>query len=174
MDPERFLPDPFLISKSVGKEGRHAGTKPWYRYLHTVNNQKPVWTLEYSITWNVHIFTTSKQKAGYVEFVFTKGKNHSGFVEASQCCGSGSTRSTCFWASWIRIRFYQSEVWTRIQILLSTSKKRKKNLDSFCFVTSFWLFIFENDGHVPSKSNKQKTVLKKLVFCWHIEGQWRK
>ena len=21
-----------------------------------------------------------------------------------QCCGSGSTRSVCFWASWIRIR----------------------------------------------------------------------
>jgi hypothetical protein len=27
-------------------------------------------------------------------------------------------------------------------------------------VTSFWLFIFENDVHVPSKSNKQKNFLK--------------
>ncbi len=26
-----------------------------------------------------------------------------------------------------------------------TSKKSKKNLDSYCFVTSFWLFIFKND-----------------------------
>jgi hypothetical protein len=59
--------------------------------------------------------------------------------------GSGSTGFTCFWASWIRI--HQSEVWIRIRlriwILLSPSKKSKKNLFSSCFVTSFWLFIFE-------------------------------
>jgi hypothetical protein len=32
--------------------------------------------------------------------------------------GSGSTGSTCFWASWIRIRIWihWSEVWIRIQI----------------------------------------------------------
>jgi hypothetical protein len=42
--------------------------------------------------------------------------------------GSGSTRSTCFWAS---------------PILLSSSKIERKNFDSFCFVTSFGLFIFE-------------------------------
>jgi hypothetical protein len=59
--------------------------------------------------------------------------------------GSGSTGSTCFWASWIRI--HQSEVW--IRILLSPSNKSKKNLDSYCFVTYFLLFIFENDVQVP-------------------------
>ncbi len=37
-----------------------------------------------------------------------------------------------------------------------TKQKSKKNPNSYCFVTSFWLFIFENDVHVPSKSNKQK------------------
>jgi hypothetical protein len=53
-----------------------------------------------------------------------------------QCCGSEfGSGSTYFWASWIRIRIHQSEVW--IRILLSPSKKSKKNLDSFCFVTSF-------------------------------------
>jgi hypothetical protein len=46
---------------------------------------------------------------------------------ARQCCGSGSVGSVCFWASWIRI-------------LLSSSKNSKKNLDSYCFVTSFWHF----------------------------------
>ncbi len=53
-----------------------------------------------------------------------------------QCCGSesGSVRSVCFQASWIRI--HQSEAW--IRILLSSSKNsKKKNLDSYCFVTSF-------------------------------------
>jgi hypothetical protein len=44
-----------------------------------------------------------------------------------QCCGSGSTGSTCFWASWI---------------LLSLSKNSKKNLDFFCFETSFLLLLF--------------------------------
>jgi hypothetical protein len=51
-----------------------------------------------------------------------------------QCCGSesGSTGSTCFRASWIRIRIHQSEVWIRIRlriwILLSPSKKVRKTL----------------------------------------------
>jgi hypothetical protein len=52
-----------------------------------------------------------------------------------QCCGSGSTGSTCFWASWIRIRIHLSEIW--IRILLSLSKFSKKNLDLYSFVTSF-------------------------------------
>ncbi len=34
------------------------------------------------------------------------------------------------------------------------SKNSKKKLDTYCFVTSFGLFIF--DVNVPSKSNKQK------------------
>jgi hypothetical protein len=44
-------------------------------------------------------------------------------------------------------------------IILLSSKNSKKNLDSYCFVTSFGLFIFENDVNVSSKSNKQKTFL---------------
>ncbi len=49
-----------------------------------------------------------------------------------QCCFSGSVGPVYFGAFWIRIHF-----------LLSSSKNSKKNLDSYCFVTSFWLFIFE-------------------------------
>ena len=47
-------------------------------------------------------------------------------ITNEQCYGteSGSTRSTCFWASWIRI-------------LLLLSKNSKKNLYFYCFVTSF-------------------------------------
>ncbi len=42
-----------------------------------------------------------------------------------------------------------SEVW--IRILLSPSKKSKKNLDSYCFVAFFdFLSLNENDVHVPS------------------------
>ncbi len=59
--------------------------------------------------------------------------------------GSGSTGSTCFWASWIRIR-----------ILLSLSKNSKKNLNFYSFVTSFWLLSLKNDVKVPSKSTMQK------------------
>jgi hypothetical protein len=61
------------------------------------------------------------------------------FVSPHQCCGSGSesgsTGSTCFWASWIRFRIHYSDVW--IRILLSPSKNSKKYLHSYCFVTSF-------------------------------------
>ncbi len=41
-------------------------------------------------------------------------------------------------------------------------KNSKKNLDSYCFVTFFGLFIFENDENVPSKSNKQKNCLNQF------------
>jgi hypothetical protein len=50
-------------------------------------------------------------------------------------------------------------------------QKYQKNLDSYCFLTSFGNFFFENK---PSKSNKQKNFFKKLVFCWPFEGKWRK
>jgi hypothetical protein len=35
----------------------------------------------------------------------------------------------------------------------------KKNLDSYCFVTSFGLYIFENYVNVPSKRIKQNFFL---------------
>jgi hypothetical protein len=61
--------------------------------------------------------------------------------------GSGSTGSTCLWASWI---------------LLSPSRKSKKNLATYCFVTSFWLFIFENNLQLYMflQKVKQKNFLK--------------
>ena len=41
-------------------------------------------------------------------------------------------------------------------IILSSSKNSKKNLDSYCFVTSIGLLSLKNYVNVPSKSNKQK------------------
>jgi hypothetical protein len=64
------------------------------------------------------------------------------------------SESTCFWASWIRIR-----------ILLSSCKNSKKNLDSYYFVTLFDFLSLENYVNVPSKSNKQKKCVKlKIIF----------
>jgi hypothetical protein len=40
----------------------------------------------------------------------------------------------------------------------------KKNLDFYCFVTSFWLFIFENNVHVPSKNTMQKNFFLNQFF----------
>jgi hypothetical protein len=48
-----------------------------------------------------------------------------------------------------------------------TNQKSKKNLDSYCFVTSFLLFIFENYVYVPLESNMQKNF-KKLGFGWDL------
>ncbi len=98
------------------------------------------------------------------------------WVFTHQCCGSDSLGSICFWASWIRIR-----------ILLSSSKNSKKNIDSYCFVTSFWLFIIFiiyptvlrihdilvrirrsmplTNGSWPCYFRQQKTNLKKKFFC---------
>jgi hypothetical protein len=48
----------------------------------------------------------------------------------------------------------------RDPVLLSSSKNSKKNIDSYCFVTSTTFFILKNDLNIPSKSNK-----KKKLFC---------
>jgi hypothetical protein len=32
----------------------------------------------------------------------------------------------------------------------------------------------KKDVNVPSKSNEQKKIKNKLVFCWHLEGLLRK
>jgi hypothetical protein len=45
----------------------------------------------------------------------------------------------------------------------------KLNLDSYCFVTSFWLFILKNDVNVLSKRNKQKN----FFFNSYLLASWR-
>ncbi len=68
-------------------------------------------------------------------------------------------RIQCFWAFRIRL----SNV--RIRILLSSSKKNKKNLDPTVFwLISLWLFILESVVDVASKSNKQKNLEEKKIL----------
>ncbi len=79
------------------------------------------------------------------------------------CCGSesgsGPTGSTCFWASWIRIR-----------IFLSLSKNSKKNRDLYCFVTSFWLFTFKK----MMLKYLQKVICRKSFFLISFSlASWR-
>ncbi len=47
----------------------------------------------------------------------------------------------------------------------------RKTFDSYYFVTLFDFLSLKNDVNVASKSNKQNNCIKKLVFCWHLEGQ---
>ncbi len=80
-------------------------------------------------------------------------------------------QSICFWSSWIRIRIHKSDVW--IRILLSSCKNSRKTL-ILTICDSFWLLSLKNDVKVPIKSNVQKNFFFKLVFCWHLEGEWWK
>ncbi len=95
------------------------------------------------------------------------------FYAFFQCCGSesGSTGSTCFWSSWIRI---QSEawirIWIRIRILLSSSKNSKKTLISTVLWLLFEFLPLKNDVKVPSKSNMQKNCFFKICF---LLASWR-
>ncbi len=49
----------------------------------------------------------------------------------------------------------------RIRFLLSSSKHSKKNLDSYCFVTSLWILSLKNDVNVAVASNSNKKKLRK-------------
>ncbi len=57
-----------------------------------------------------------------------------------------------------------------IRILLSLSKNSKKNLYFYCFVTSFWLFIFEKWCKSTLKSNMQKNFVLRIIF---LLASWR-
>ena len=61
-----------------------------------------------------------------------------------QCCGSGSGSVGSF--------CHQAKI------------VRKVYLDSYCFATSLWLFIFENNVNITSKSSKQKIIF--LLPSW--------
>jgi hypothetical protein len=50
-------------------------------------------------------------------------------------------------------------------------QNNKKNLETYYFVTLFDFLSLKNNVNVSSKSNKQENCVKKLVFCWHLEGQ---
>ncbi len=79
---------------------------------------------------------------------------------ASSCCGSGSesgsgsTGSTCFWAS---------------RILLSSCKNSKKNFDP-TILCLFWLFIFEKWCKCTFKKWKAEIFCKKISFLF---ASWR-
>ncbi len=62
--------------------------------------------------------------------------------------------------SWIQILWAS---WSRGRILLSSNKNSRKNLDSYCFVTSLWLFILEKWCKCSLKSSRQKKV-----FCLKV------
>jgi hypothetical protein len=48
--------------------------------------------------------------------------------------------------------------------MVSACKNSKKNLDSYYFVTRFDFLSLKNDVKVPSKSNKQKKLCRKIIF----------
>ncbi len=79
------------------------------------------------------------------------------FLAQHQCSGSGSTGSTCFWASWIRI-------------LLSLRKIVRKTLISTVLWLPFDFLSLKNDVEVPSKSTMQKNFLKQIRI---LLASWR-
>ncbi len=64
----------------------------------------------------------------------------------SVCCGSGSAGSVCARASRIRIRIRQSD---------------------FSLLCDF--LSLKNNVNIPSKSNKQKTYQKEIIFGWRSD-----
>jgi len=133
---------------------------------------KWIWTCRYNIFLNFFCVLFSVADPGCLSRI------RFFFIPDPNCLhpGSASNWSTCFWATWIRI--YQSEVWIRLRIriwiLLSQSKKSKKNYVSFWIVTFFdllsWKVMYMYLQNVICK----KSFLKISFFLASWEGQWRK
>jgi hypothetical protein len=54
-----------------------------------------------------------------------------------------------------------------------SSKNSKKKLYFYCFVTSFWLIIFEKLCKCTFKKLISRKTFLKLVFCWR-PPHWKK
>ncbi len=93
---------------------------------------------------------------------------YSKLVYVEQCSGfesrSGSTGSTCYWAS--RIRIHYSEV--LIRILLSSSKNSKKKPWFLLFCDFFWTFYLWKWCKCTFKSNKQNFffLIRFMFVSW--------
>ncbi len=97
-------------------------------------------------TWYNHLPLHMQYLPASAHAIFTCLCTYNIYLPQHQCCGSGSVSIS---------QRYGSGSGSGTGSGSFTKQKSKKNLES-CFQTYFWLFIFENDVHVPSKSNKQK------------------
>ncbi len=86
--------------------------------------------------------------------------------------------SVMLWASWIHIQirnlFVRIRIRLCIRILLSPCTNIKKNLDFYCFVTSLWLFIFEEWCKCAFKKENAWKLGEKKNFLLAFQGHWRK
>jgi hypothetical protein len=98
------------------------------------------------------------------ELTLCKTPRHQCSLEQWQKLRHGSVPSIVSWIQ-IRIRILWASL-SRSRILLSSSKNSKKNLYSFCFVTSLWLFILEKWCKCSSKSNKQNNSGLRIRINW--------
>jgi hypothetical protein len=96
-------------------------------------------------------------------------------ITQKQCCrsGAGSAGSLCFF-TWIRNQIHFTQVARSESGFFHQAKIVRKTL----IPTVFWLILdflsSKNDVNEPSKSNKQENFFTEIVFCWHLEVQWRK
>ncbi len=165
IDKTPYIRVVFFLFKSTGTKNLEFAFKLNSR-ASSVTRSRESWILsELTLTellWQISMFRRSKfrerlgsnkgMERGRDRTVSgpLKGKKH----PVSQCCGYG-----------IRIRrirmflgLLDPDPWLflRIRILPSASNWSKKNLDFYYFVTSFWLFVFEECRKCTSESNKQK------------------
>ncbi len=82
-------------------------------------------------------------------------------------------RICMFWASWIQIHILFEQILIRLRILQSNSKKLRKSLIFTVLGLLYEVLSLKNDVK-PFKRNKQKFRETKIIFCWHLEGYWRK
>ncbi len=78
--------------------------------------------------------------------------------------GSGSTRSSIVWPSWILNLFVW--IWIRILPSITTKNKEKPQFLLFCdFFYDFYLFML---------MYLQKGMIMKIIFFLLLDGHWRK
>jgi hypothetical protein len=136
-------------------------TEKWSNYVYEVSRDEQRLTISRFLILGTIIYTGSGRGIARSICEIAEGWSWNCFQVVRSLY---KRRSDCLKKSpW----FLKSSAWVgfqiQIRILPSSSKNSKKNLDIYCFVTSLWLFIFEEWCNVPSKCNKQKTS-KKFFF----------
>ena len=81
-----------------------------------------------------------------------------------------------FWSTKLLIRIHRIHVFFGLPDLdpLVRGMDPDPPLDPDPFIIMQNFLSLKSNVNVPSKINKQKNFIKKSVFCWHYNGQWRK
>jgi hypothetical protein len=152
--------------------------------------------LSYGILWKLNIYWIScAQPRVFILFIVIHVNRSSSIESVAKCCEGGRVHqmviqdllnkkiseaqcsgSVSFWASTSRIRIHNYSY--EFESGYGSGSESFQKIEKTFISTVLWLLndllSLKTVVNVPTKSNTQKKLVKKLNFCWYLKSHWRK